>query len=434
MTIEIEIKFIANEQAVLNLPQWLAAWPHQHIPGEKLTNIYYETADNQLRRWDIGLRIRGFGDSYEMTLKGKGASIGGLHQRAEYNIPLSQPTLDIALLPQTVWPDNTDVTALQKRLSALFSTHFIRERWLVNYQQSEIEVALDRGEVVAGSLSEPLHEIELELKSGTREELMAFAGSLAGYAGLRLGSLSKAARGYALAQGNPERPLRPVPLLKVKKKASVEEGMQAALQLGLAQWQYHEELWLRDCPDALAEIKTALSLIRETLTLFGALVPRKASASLRQKLTALENSLEAESPDAASLCFSPDWLQAQLALTDWLAGKRWQSFLSEKDNARLQGSFKRFADIMLSRIAADLRETFQGIQLSGQYQDKLIRLQRQLQAVHLLGGAYDPVAVTRWLEPWQLLAETIMQRQQSQFKAQTREALKQSPFWKHSGQ
>ncbi|OON41920.1 inorganic triphosphatase [Izhakiella australiensis] len=434
MTIEIEIKFIANDEAVSNLPHWLAAWPHQHCAGEKLTNIYFETSDNQLRRWDMGLRIRGFGDRYEMTLKGKGDSIGGLHQRAEYNVPLSQPTLDIALLPTEIWPENTDVAALQQRLSALFSTHFVREKWTISYQQSEIEVAFDRGEVAAGDLSEPLHEIELELKSGERQDLMAFAAELARYDGLRLGSLSKAARGYALAQGNPERPLRPLPLLAVKNKARVEEGMQAALQLGLAQWQYHEELWLRGNPQALGEIKTALALIREALALFGALVPRKASTVLRQQLTALENILEIEPPAADNLCFSAAWLQPQLALTDWLVGKRWLAFLNEKDSARLQGSLKRFADIMLSRIAADLRETFENVQQPGQYQDKLTRLQRQLLAVHLLGGIYPAEAVVRWLEPWQLLARSVALRQQHMLKVQTREALKQPPFWKHSGQ
>ncbi|SFN05559.1 triphosphatase [Izhakiella capsodis] len=434
MTIEIEVKFIANDAAVLNVPLWLAAWPHQHHEGVKLTNIYFETVDHQLRRWDMGLRIRGFGDSYEMTLKAKGDSIGGLHQRAEYNVPLSQPRLELSLFPGDIWPENTDVMALQQQLNPLFSTHFVREKWVISYQQSEIEVALDRGEVVAGDLSEVLHEIELELKHGERKDLMAFAAELARYDGLRLGSLSKAARGYALAQGNPEYSLRPLPLLAVKNKARVEEGMQAALQLGLAQWQYHEELWLRGDPEALVEIKKALSLVREALALFGALVPRKASAGLRQQLTVLENILCDTPLTASDICFSAAWLQPQIALTDWLVSKRWLMFLNEKDRAGLQGSFKRFADIMLSRIAANLRETFENVQQPGQYQDKLMRLHRQLLAVHLLGGIYEAEAVRCWLERWQLLARTIEVLQQQLLKARSREALQQAPFWKHSGQ
>ncbi len=59
------------------------------------------------------------------------------------------------------------------------------------------------------------------------------------------GSLSKAARGYHLAQGNPAREIKPTTILHVAAKADVEQGLEAALELALAQWQYHEELWVR---------------------------------------------------------------------------------------------------------------------------------------------------------------------------------------------
>ncbi|MCK8349832.1 inorganic triphosphatase, partial [Erwinia amylovora] len=51
MTIEIELKFIAAPEAATKVAARLAAWPHQLTPGQKLTNIYLETNDNQLRRW-----------------------------------------------------------------------------------------------------------------------------------------------------------------------------------------------------------------------------------------------------------------------------------------------------------------------------------------------------------------------------------------------
>ncbi|RAP72710.1 CYTH domain protein [Candidatus Erwinia dacicola] len=324
MTIEIELKFIAAAEAASKIADKLANWPYQHSEGQKLTNIYFETDDSQLRRWDMGLRIRGFGDSYEMTLKTAGQTVGGLHQRPEYNVALSQPELNIALLPADVWQQGTDVAALQQRLNALFSTHFVREKWEVTYLRSEIEVAYDCGEVSAGALSEPLREIELELKSGQRNDLLAFAAELAMLEGLRLGSLSKAARGYALAQGNP---LRPIPLPKVKPKATVEEGMRSGLLLALSQWQYHEELWLRGVSGALPQIKDGLETLRQVFSLYGALVPRKASSDLRQKLTVLEEALMEENVSAEKLCFSPVWLGTQLALTNWIVTEDWCAFV-----------------------------------------------------------------------------------------------------------
>ncbi|EPU4442957.1 inorganic triphosphatase, partial [Serratia marcescens] len=106
MTVEIELKFIAAPQAVAALPHWLAAWPHQHSAPQKLTNIYFETADNFLRRHDMGLRIRGFDDRYEMTIKTAGKVVGGLHQRPEYNVAIAEPQLALAQFPADIWPQD----------------------------------------------------------------------------------------------------------------------------------------------------------------------------------------------------------------------------------------------------------------------------------------------------------------------------------------
>lgn len=429
MTIEIELKFIATPDAAGKLSRALSAWPHDHEAAQELTNIYYETEDNQLRRWDMGLRIRGVNQRYEMTLKTAGKTLGGLHQRPEYNVALTGPVLDIAQLPGEIWPQGTDVAALQSRLQPLFSTHFQREKWLVRYQQSEIEVALDQGEIAAGDLQEPLYEIELELKAGQRGDLMAFAQKLLATGGLRLGSLSKAARGYQLAQGNPDLPLRPLPVLTVAPKATVEEGMVAAMSLALSQWQYHEEIWLRGHSAALIRVREALETLHQAFSLFGILVPRKASSTLRQKLLALEELLADGSPDAQATCFSALWVDTQLTLTRWLVEAQWQPWLDEKSKNKMQGSFKRFCDIMLGRIAADLKETFSKVHQVSEYRDKAVRLSRQLLAVHLLAGAYDPGAVESWLTPWQQLLQAIHQQQASWLNAHASHALKQPAFW-----
>lgn len=432
MTIEIELKFITTADAAAKLASTLALWPHEHSAGQKLSNTYYETANGQLRSWDMGLRIRGFGDCFEMTMKTAGQTIGGLHQRPEYNVDLDEPVLDIHRLPAEIWPEGTDLTALQQQLKPLFSTHFVREKWVVAYRESHIEVAFDLGEVSAGELSEPLSEIELELKSGHRDDLLALAAELAKMGGLRLGSLSKAARGYALAKGNPPRALRPVPLLKVKPKATVEQGMQSALLLALNQWQYHEELWLRGNAEALSEVQEALETLRQVFSLYGALVPRKANSELRQRLTLLEEALLEEELDAVSTCFSTLWLETQLALTLWIVTARWRDFIDPKTDAKLQGSFKRFSDIMLGRISADLKETFGQVNQLNEYQDKLTRLHRQQLAVHLLAGCYDAAAVNDWLGSWQQLRAAIIGKQDVWLDNYRRQALKQPAFWKSS--
>lgn len=69
---------------------------------KKLTNIYFETADNFLRSQEMGLRICGFDDSYEMTLKTAGKVLVGLHQRQEYNVSIAIPVLSLEQFPAGV--------------------------------------------------------------------------------------------------------------------------------------------------------------------------------------------------------------------------------------------------------------------------------------------------------------------------------------------
>ncbi len=102
MAQEIELKFIVNHSAVEALRDHLNTLGGEHHDPVQLLNIYYETPDNWLRGHDMGLRIRGENGRYEMTMKVAGRVTGGLHQRPEYNVALSEPTLDLAQLPTEV--------------------------------------------------------------------------------------------------------------------------------------------------------------------------------------------------------------------------------------------------------------------------------------------------------------------------------------------
>ncbi|MGW1445242.1 CYTH domain-containing protein [Serratia rhizosphaerae] len=429
MTVEIELKFIATPQAVAALPAQMAAWPHQHSAPQRLTNIYFETADNFLRRHDMGLRIRGFDDRYEMTLKTAGSVVGGLHQRPEYNVAIATPELALSQLPADIWPQGCDVEALQQQLQPLFRTDFVREKWVVTYNQSQIEVGLDQGEVRAGELTEAICEIELELQQGNTQDVLLLAAELAQQGGLRQGSLSKAARGYYLAQGAAAREVRPLPVLHAPAKASVEQGMIAGFELALDHWQYHEELWLRGDAAARQAIVDALVLIRQTLVVFGGLVPRKASAGLRCRLSELEPLLEAPEAEAQTLCYSPVYLQCKLALTSWLVSGAWRAFIDAKAQAKLDGSFKRFCDIMLGRSAADLKEGFNRPLSDDEYQEQLPRLKRQLAALTLLSGAYADEVSEPYLNGWRELLASLSARRQGWYESCRKQALSHAPFW-----
>ena len=351
MAQEIELKFIVNHSAVEALRDHLNTLGGEHHDPVQLLNIYYETPDNWLRGHDMGLRIRGENGRYEMTMKVAGRVTGGLHQRPEYNVALSEPTLDLAQLPTEVWPNGELPADLASRVQPLFSTDFYREKWLVAVDGSQIEIALDQGEVKAGEFAEPICELELELLSGDTRAVLKLANQLVSQTGLRQGSLSKAARGYHLAQGNPAREIKPTTILHVAAKADVEQGLEAALEL---------------------------------------------------------------------------------ALTEWLVSKAWQPFLDAKAQGKISDSFKRFADIHLSRHAAELKSVFCQ-PLGDRYRDQLPRLTRDIDSILLLAGYYDPVVAQAWLENWQGLHHAIATGQRIEIEHFRNEANNQEPFWLHSG-
>lgn len=431
MAQEIELKFIVNSACVETLRQHLHTLTNEHIAPSQLLNIYYETPDNWLRSHDMGLRIRGFDGQYEMTMKIAGRVIGGLHQRPEYNIPLSTPELDLSRFPSEVWPEGALPADLQEQTRPLFSTDFWREKWLINSGNSRIEIGLDLGEIKAGEFTEPLCELELELLEGEAADILKLARQLATLSGLRQGSLSKAARGYHLAQGNLARERRPKSILNVAAKASVEQGFAAALELALAQWQYHEELWISGNEEAKQDMLDTIALLRHTLTLFGGIVPRKASAHLRDLLTQVEATLTSAVSAATAVWDAPS-VMAKLLLTEWLVTNGWRRFLDDKAQAKIADSFKRFADIHLSRIAAELKKAF-AQPLGDSYRDQLPRLARDIDSTLLLAGFYDRALANEWLENWQGLQHAIETRQRIEIEHFRNTAITQPPFWLHSG-
>ena len=431
MAQEIELKFIVENDSVDALRTHLHQLSGEHHDPVQLLNIYYETPDNWLRNHDMGLRIRGANGHYEMTMKIAGRVVGGLHQRPEYNIDIAKPELELDRFPAEVWPNGELPESLAAQAAPLFSTDFLREKWLVNEGKSRIEIALDLGEVKAGEFQEPICELELELLEGDADDVLKLARTLVGLSGLRQGSLSKAARGYHLAAGNAPRELKPTTILRVPAKVSVEQGLEAALELALSQWQYHEELWVRGVKEAKANVLSAMGLVRSTLTLFGGVVPRKASAHLRDFLTQTE-ALMATDISAQTAVYSPQTAAAKLALTEFLVTRGWQPFLDDKAQKKIADSFKRFADTHMSRSAAELKTIFDR-PLGDQYRDQLIRLTRDIDSILLLAGSYDGVKAQAWLENWQGLRHAIETRQRIEIEHFRNEAISQEPFWLHSG-
>ena len=291
METEIELKFFVEPIFIQQLERVISDVKVLQQCKRHLKNIYFDTQDFLLRRNDIGLRIRQYNNVFVQTLKTSGRVVAGLHQRPEYNAELESNNIDIHLIPSNVWPNDFDLAKLSAELIPLFTTDFERHQWLIAMPDgSQIELAFDLGNVSAdGNKQDTICEVEIELKSGQVDALFVFARELAEKGGLRLGNLSKAAKGYRLAtdhQGDAVKMLKPVP---VKKEQSAEQGFVKSIECALAHWHYHEQIYVeRQDTQALIEIMYALMLIKQALSIYRELIPRRASALLRQELQWLE--------------------------------------------------------------------------------------------------------------------------------------------------
>ncbi|WP_299079854.1 inorganic triphosphatase [uncultured Paraglaciecola sp.] len=212
MEYEIELKLLTNEQAgeLINtklLPQINAKVTQELLV---LTNHYFDTPDRVLRKHDIGLRIRGNDQKFEQTLKTAGKSIGGLHQRPEYNVQLNEinkQTIvvpELKLFPVSAWPNNLDVDLLQTKIETLFTTHFTRQVFLFELANHDtVELVWDHGEIIANNRRTPICEVELELKKGKVASLFDLARQIVKILPTTIGKDSKAARGYHLLDETP---------------------------------------------------------------------------------------------------------------------------------------------------------------------------------------------------------------------------------------
>ncbi|WP_159565696.1 inorganic triphosphatase [Budvicia diplopodorum] len=428
MTVEIELKFVATPAALAALPEALSGLKVQHNETLNLINVYYDTDAGLLRSYRFGLRVRGCNDNHEMTLKSGGKVVNGIVHRPEYNIPLPDSDLNIDLFPPDVWPQGTDISALKSALKPLFTTNFQRQIWLVNYQQSQIEIALDHGSISAGEQTEGIGELELELKQGNAADMLALAQQLATVEGLRLGSQSKAARGYRLLSGAVPDELTEMSVLVPPAKITVEQGLEACLEWALSQWQEYEERWFEGNTKAQKLILRSLTAIRQILTVFGGIIPRKATAPLRERLSELEELLGTKC-SADAFCYRPDYLQLKLALMAWMMNKGWRMFVDNKSKDKLSGSFKRFADVTMSRCLSELKESFTKPLTSDGYSDRQVRLEKQIISFYMLAGAYEQSHSLPFIHGWLRLLEP-----QGDRDALRRAALEQPPFWLNSGQ
>ncbi|QIM63371.1 adenylate cyclase [Pasteurellaceae bacterium Orientalotternb1] len=200
---EIELKIMLLPENITLLTDWFNQQTILHSETNNLDNTYYDSDDRYFAKNKMGLRVRTKNNKHEITLKMKGDIVGGLHIRPEYNLALDTHQPDFKRLVSHYNLQFEDNSILDKPLLPTFSTDFTRTQWLIRFQQSEIEIALDQGLIKNSQGEEAICEIEFELKSGNLSDLIDLLLEMPKKDGMWLSSLSKAQRGYLV--GNKEK-------------------------------------------------------------------------------------------------------------------------------------------------------------------------------------------------------------------------------------
>jgi inorganic triphosphatase YgiF len=244
-------------------------------PGvQRFNAVYYDTPDSKFRRSGTAVRVRRESRKWIMAVKWGATAAGGLHRREELETEVAGPALDRAVLERAgLGEAHSDHRAIQ----SIFATRFRRQRVLIEPEPgTRIELALDRGWIVAGEQRARLSEVELELKAGEQRALFAIARQLLDEVPLRLEPATKSARGYRLAAGLAGEPVKAEPI-ELDAGQSVDDAF-ATVALGCLHHLLENDRGMLDSPDPeyVHQARVGLRRLRACFALFARAVPKQA--------------------------------------------------------------------------------------------------------------------------------------------------------------
>jgi len=390
---EVELKLLIDEadvETLAKLPLIEAVLIGEPV-RQRLKNVYFDTPDLALYRFGAELRVRHVDDGRRLqTFKAAGVVSAGLHQREEWEVAVAGDQPDISVLRHLIGPDSAfaDLLAqshLSGRLQRLFFSAVTRTvRNLRLADGTEVEMVIDHGTIEHEEDKEPISEIELELKSGGPESLYDFALELLDSVPMRICTLSKAARGYAMALPKGRKVVKAA-RVRLTPDMSVEETFECIVANCMEQVNANESGVIRgNDPESLHQMRVGLRRLRSALGVFEGVIacPDKiqdelkwvaselgkardwevlegSTLSLIEKLApkdvnmgklkegALEHARE-NREIAAKAVNSARYARLQLRFAQWLLGKPWRH-ASLGNRRALDRPVKKFATAALKR-------------------------------------------------------------------------------------
>jgi inorganic triphosphatase YgiF len=284
---ELKLRIAPGQLAKLKRHALLKSHQLTRPVTRRLYNIYFDTPKLALKQSGMALRLRRSGKQWLQTLKGGGGVQGGLHQRSEWEMPVSGPALDFSLPQVEEWKDILP-KHLRNHLQPVFVTDFSRNSRMLSWQGAEIELCMDQGEVSTENTSAPICELELELKSGTPQQLFELALAILDIVPFELESVSKAEQGFRLRSGCSEQPVNALPVV-LHKHADLSAAMQTLIWSGLQHFQgnLRGALGSGKNDEYVHQMRVALRRLRVLLRMAASVCADEQLAGFRKEVAAL---------------------------------------------------------------------------------------------------------------------------------------------------
>jgi triphosphatase len=265
--IELKLALAPEEMARIATRACLSTGRRAEPASKRLSSVYYDTPDFTLSSQGISARVRRTGSGFVQTVKSAGSTVSGLFDRDEWEVPLKSPNLDAEQLRLTGLAAFAD-GKLAEHLSPVFATEVERTILRLAGEGWEVEVALDKGAVIAGEQREDICEVELELVRGTPRHLFRLAARIQDEAAARPLCLSKSERGYRLAAG------KATPVVKAKApillpSMTVRDSFRTIARACLEHLMLNERCLLAtEAGEAVHQMRVAMRRLRSAIKVF----------------------------------------------------------------------------------------------------------------------------------------------------------------------
>ena len=277
MAQEVELKLELDRGSTEALEEQ-AFFGNAEAEPQRQVSIYYDTSGGKLRKHGLTLRVRSTKDGFIQTVKAM-KSGAGLFSRGEWESHVDSIEPHVEQLQDT---PAAEIGA--KKLRPIISSKFERRTWRSENGRSLLEFAFDVGRLRAGDRQVPVCELEIELLRGDAARAFDAARALAEQVPIRIGVLSKAERGFALADDVLGKVTK-APAVHVNADMDVAEAFSVIAQSCIRHFRLNESIVLkkRD-PEALHQVRVAMRRLRAAFSVLRPAIRDRQFVHLRDEL------------------------------------------------------------------------------------------------------------------------------------------------------